>query len=54
MPGFLGFETLKTIIGAEKDVIDIAFFPENSLELDALAKEKNGRFAIQYHFRQLM
>lgn len=41
VPGFLGFETLRSIIEAEKNVIDIAFFPENSLELDALAKEKN-------------
>ena len=41
VPGFLGFETLKTIIEAKKNVIDISFFPENSLELDALAKEKN-------------
>lgn len=41
VPGFLGFETLKAIIEAEKNVIDISFFPENSLELDALAKEKN-------------
>lgn len=41
VPGFLGFETLKTIIKAKKNVIDISFFPENSLELDALAKEKN-------------
>ena len=40
VPGFLGFETLKNIIKAKKDVIDISFFPENSLELDALAKEK--------------
>jgi len=40
VPGFLGFETLKSIIEAEKNVIDISFFPENSLELDALAKEK--------------
>lgn len=40
VPGFLGFETLKSIIEAEKSVIDISFFPENSLELDALAKEK--------------
>ena len=39
VPGFLGFETLKSIIEAGMDVIDIAFFPENSLELDALAKE---------------
>jgi len=41
VPGFLGFETLRAIIEAKKNVIDIAFFPENSLELDALAKEKD-------------
>ena len=41
VPGFLGFEALKSIIEAEMDVIDISFFSENSLELDALAKEKN-------------
>ena len=45
VPGFLGFGTLKTIIEAQKNVIDISFFPENSLELDALAKE-NGVTAI--------
>jgi saccharopine dehydrogenase-like NADP-dependent oxidoreductase len=41
VPGFLGFETLKRIIESGKNVVDIAFFPENSLELDALAKEHN-------------
>jgi saccharopine dehydrogenase-like NADP-dependent oxidoreductase len=41
VPGFLGFKTMKAIIEAEKNVIDISFFPENSLELDALAKKKN-------------
>ena len=41
VPGFLGFDTLKTIIEAEMNVVDISFFAENSLELDALAKEKN-------------
>ena len=45
VPGFLGFRTLKTIIEAQKNVIDISFFPENSLDLDALAKE-NGVTAI--------
>ena len=39
VPGFLGFETLKSIIEASKNVIDISFFPENSLDLDDLAKE---------------
>ncbi len=41
VPGYLGFETLRAIIEAGMDVIDISFFPENSLDLDALAKEKN-------------
>ncbi len=41
VPGFLGFETLRAIIEAGMNVIDIAFFPENSLELDALAKAHN-------------
>jgi saccharopine dehydrogenase-like NADP-dependent oxidoreductase len=40
VPGFMGFETLKTIIEAGKNVVDISFFPENSLELDTLAKQK--------------
>ncbi len=41
VPGFLGFETLKTIIKAQKDVVDISFFPENALELNDLAKQNN-------------
>ena len=40
--GVLGFQTLKTIIETGKDVVDISFFPENSLELAALEKEKGG------------
>jgi len=40
VPGFLGFETLKRIIEAGKNVVDISFFPENSLDLDQLAKER--------------
>ncbi|MFD0761570.1 saccharopine dehydrogenase family protein [Lutibacter aestuarii] len=41
VPGYLGFQTLKAVIEAQKNVVDISFFPENSLELDQLAKEKN-------------
>jgi lysine 6-dehydrogenase len=40
VPGFMGFETLKTIIETGKNVVDISFFPENSLDLDTLAKQK--------------
>jgi lysine 6-dehydrogenase len=41
VPGFMGYKTLEAIINAKKSVVDISFFPENALELDALAKEKN-------------
>lgn len=41
VPGFMGFATLKSIITAGKNVIDIAFFPEDPFQLDTLAKEKN-------------
>lgn len=40
VPGFLGFETLRTIIEAGKNVVDIAFFPEDPYLLDDLAKRK--------------
>jgi saccharopine dehydrogenase-like NADP-dependent oxidoreductase len=45
VPGFLGFQTLKLIIEEGKNVIDIAFFPEDLFELDELAK-KHGVIAI--------
>ena len=41
VPGFLGFNTLKEIIKAGKNVVDIAFFSENPFELDELAKQNN-------------
>lgn len=43
VPGFMGFATLKTLIEAGKNVSDISFFPENSLELDGLARQKGVR-----------
>ncbi|MDQ1265012.1 MAG: hypothetical protein QG635_162, partial [Bacteroidota bacterium] len=39
-PGFLGFETVKTVIEAGKNIVDISFFPENLFLLDELAKSK--------------
>jgi saccharopine dehydrogenase-like NADP-dependent oxidoreductase len=41
VPGFMGFETLKTIIEAGKDVVDISFFDEDPFELDMLAKQND-------------
>ncbi|NUN69129.1 MAG: saccharopine dehydrogenase NADP-binding domain-containing protein [Bacteroidetes bacterium] len=40
VPGFLGFTTVRKVIDAGKNIVDISFFPENALELDALAKER--------------
>lgn len=40
VPGFLGYQTLALIIEAGKDVVDISFFAENSLDLDDMAKRK--------------
>ena len=40
MPGFMGKATLKAVIEAGRDVVDIAFFPEDPFDLDALAKAK--------------
>lgn len=41
VPGFMGFNTLKYIIECGKNVVDIAFFPEDCFELDELAKKMN-------------
>lgn len=41
VPGFMGYKTLEAVISAQKNVVDISFFPEDALALDALAKEKN-------------
>jgi saccharopine dehydrogenase-like NADP-dependent oxidoreductase len=41
VPGFMGYNCLKAVIESGKNVADISFFPEDALQLDALAKEKN-------------
>ncbi len=40
VPGFMGYRTLQTIIESGKNVVDIAFFPEDSAPLDKLARKK--------------
>ena len=42
VPGYMGFTTLKSIIEAGKNVVDISFFPEDPMELDDLAKSRNS------------
>jgi lysine 6-dehydrogenase len=39
MPGFLGFETIKTVLNEGKNIVDISFFPENMFLLDRIAKD---------------
>lgn len=41
VPGFMGFETLKTVINCGKNIADISFFPEDALQLHELAIKKN-------------
>lgn len=41
VPGFMGFDTLKTVIEAGKNIVDISFMPEDPFPLDELARSKD-------------
>ena len=41
LPGFMGYETMKRVIMAKKNIVDISFYPEDPFTLDKLAKENN-------------
>jgi saccharopine dehydrogenase-like NADP-dependent oxidoreductase len=41
VPGFMGFRTLERIIECGRNVVDIAFFPEDMFLLDKKAREMN-------------
>ena len=41
VPGHMGYELLKNIIKAKKNVVDISFFPEDPFDLDDLARRNN-------------
>ncbi len=43
VPGFMGYNTLKTVIDAGKDCVDIAFYPEDVFGLSELAWAKEVR-----------
>jgi lysine 6-dehydrogenase len=66
VPGFLGFQTVRTVIEAGKNMVDISFFPEDSFTLDELAKQKNvtvitdcgvapgmGNIILGYHHKRM-
>ena len=43
VPGFMGFDTLKTVIESGTDCVDLAFYPENVFDLSELALQKRVR-----------
>lgn len=66
VPGFMGFETARTVIEAGKNMADISFFPEDPFLLDDLAKKNNvtivtdcgvapgmGNIILSYHHKRM-
>jgi len=41
VPGWMGFDTLRQVIQAGKNVVDISFFPQDAFALDELARVNN-------------
>ncbi len=41
VPGNMGYNTMKAVIEAKKNMVDISFMPEDFLELNGLAKKHN-------------
>ena len=39
VPGFMGYQTMKAVIEAGKNMVDISFMPEDFMQLDGLAKK---------------
>ena len=48
VPGFMGYRTLETILDAGKNVVDIAFSPEDLNTLDKLAKDKQVTALVDF------
>ncbi len=45
VPGFMGYDLVRTVIEAKKNIVDISFMPEDFMDLNALAA-RNGVTAI--------
>ncbi|MFW6224280.1 MAG: saccharopine dehydrogenase family protein, partial [Bacteroidota bacterium] len=45
VPGFMGYDLVRTVIEARKNVVDISFMPEDYMDLNTLAA-RNGVTAI--------
>ena len=46
VPGYMGLATLRTVIEAGRDVVDISFFAEDPFVVDRLAKDKGVRAVV--------
>jgi lysine 6-dehydrogenase len=46
VPGFMGYEMLKTVIQCGKNAVDISFFNEDPFSLDELARKKKVTIAV--------
>lgn len=66
VPGFMGFQVVKNVIDAGKNMVDISFFPEDPFDLDDLAASKGltivtdcgvapgmGNIILGYHNKQM-
>ncbi len=45
VPGFMGYQTVRTVLEAKRNIVDISFFPEDPFALQEVA-EQNGVTAI--------
>ena len=41
LPGFMGYNIMKRVIEAKKNIVDISFYPEDPFGLDKIAKENH-------------
>jgi saccharopine dehydrogenase-like NADP-dependent oxidoreductase len=66
VPGFLGYRTARAVIEANKNMVDISFFPEDPFSLDDLARKHGvtvvtdcgvapgmGNIILGYHHRRM-
>lgn len=66
VPGFMGFQTMRSVIEAGRNMIDISFFPEDPFLLDPIAKKNQvtvvtdcgvapgmGNIILGYHHRRM-
>lgn len=66
VPGFMGYQTVRAVIEAGKNMVDISFFPEDPFALDDLARKQNvtvvtdcgvapgmGNVILAYHAKKM-